>query len=84
IITARLGALPETSEGYAILLDPSPDRIHYAKNFATTTIDTLQDVANNPEKYRILLDSQVNYARDTLTWAKRAREWADWLRTLVA
>ncbi len=84
IITARLGALPETSEGYAILLELSPDRIHYAKNFATTTIDTLQDVANNPEKYRILLDSQVNYARDTLTWAKRAREWADWLRTLVA
>jgi glycosyltransferase involved in cell wall biosynthesis len=83
IFSTRLGAIPETSGGYASLIDWHEDQGVLAKDFATMAIDTLRGMRRSPDAAAQSRTARVRFARDTCTWQVRAREWDAWLTELL-
>jgi glycosyltransferase involved in cell wall biosynthesis len=80
IVTSALGALPETTAGYARLVSMVEREDLYASNFIDAVVATLEEsIAHTNEA---LLRAQVDYA-NRRTWELRAREWLVWLETLT-
>src|SRR6187549_391520 len=48
VITTGLGALPETTGGFATLIDPQTDKVKLAEDFAATTIEALREMQRDP------------------------------------
>jgi len=69
VVTSNLGALPDTTAGYAKLIEPSANWQEYGNNFIKIVSKLLQE--NNPGK----LDSQINFVNQHYTWSVRAKEW---------
>jgi tetratricopeptide (TPR) repeat protein len=80
IVTTDLGALAETTAGFATLIPSEIDRASYKAQFIAATIDHLTADANRKE---IHLRQQVDYANTAYIWTTRAAEWLEWLRSLV-
>lgn len=83
IITTRLGALEETTNGFAKLIDYSSDRAQLAKDFAGATIGTLKELSRDPAAALARRDAQIAYIRVNYTWPARALEWQSWLTQLA-
>ena len=80
IVTSALGALPETTAGYARLISMVDREDSYGSNFVDAVVATLDEsLAHTNEA---LLRAQVDYA-NRCTWELRAREWLAWLETLT-
>lgn len=79
VITAALGALPETTAGYGFLATPVADRRLYAERFADFAVRVLRLAAEQPEAAGQRLAEQVRHVNRTTTWRVRAREWSAWL-----
>lgn len=84
VITAALGALPETAAGYGFLATPVADRRLYAERFADFTVRVLRLAAERPDDVGRRLAEQVGHVNRTTTWRVRAREWSAWLAADVA
>ena len=77
IVSTDLGALPETTAGFARLIPFTGDWEVYKEQFAQAVIELLQKAsASNPEP---LLRDMVDFADRHYTWPGRAREWIEWL-----
>ena len=81
IVTTQLGALSETTAGYGHLLLPISDQQHHAELFATFTTSILEKTRTLPGEYTQQIENQVRYINQTATWAVRAKEWRDWLKS---
>jgi glycosyltransferase involved in cell wall biosynthesis len=83
IITSALGALPETTAGFAHLIPFTGDWNRYAQEFLDTTIAQLS-VFLQPDNAHLEdhLRQQVTFVNQTYTWATRAQEWVKWLETM--
>jgi glycosyltransferase involved in cell wall biosynthesis len=75
IVTSKLGALPETTAGFAKLISTEQDEQSYLREFVTETVAALQGLPSAEEELR----RQVDYIRQNATWDIRAKEWAAWL-----
>jgi glycosyltransferase involved in cell wall biosynthesis len=75
IVTSKLGALPETTAGFATLISPEQDEQSYLREFVAQTVAALQGMASAEEELR----RQVEYIRQNATWDIRAKEWVAWL-----
>ena len=64
VITSDLGALPETTAGFANLIPMNPN---YSQNFIDATIAALENPTDRSK--------QVAFANRNYTWTKRALEW---------
>jgi glycosyltransferase involved in cell wall biosynthesis len=84
ILTTRLGALEETTAGFARLITVSRDPVQLANAFAALTIDALQETKRNPEAALAHRESQIAYIKKNYTWPVRALEWQAWLTELAA
>ncbi len=76
IVTSDLGALPETTAGFARLIPITPDRESYKIQFTNAVISALQQLDESH------LRAMVNYINQGFTWSVRSREWIAWLESL--
>jgi len=83
IITSELGALPETTAGFARLIPVTGDWEVYQQQFIAATIQVLkQSLGEEQAVVEQHLRQQVTYTNQTYHWQNRAQEWLDWLITL--
>jgi glycosyltransferase involved in cell wall biosynthesis len=83
IFTTRLGALPETTNGFACMVDADLDRGPLAERFAAMTVAGLRELQKDPEAAASRRAVQSKFVRENYTWSKRAAEWTDWLKELA-
>jgi glycosyltransferase involved in cell wall biosynthesis/Tfp pilus assembly protein PilF len=76
IVTSDLGALPETTAGFARLIPITPDRESYKNQFTNAVISALQQLDESH------LRAMVNYINQGFTWSVRSLEWIAWLEGL--
>ena len=82
IITSALGALPETTAGFAQLIPVSRQRAPYAREFIERTVTALGEMRSGAAAVEESLRRQVQYIRQNVTWAVRAGQWEEWLGRL--
>ena len=83
VVTTQLGALPETTGGFAYLIRSQADKAGLARAFADAVIDRIGDMQADPAAAIKRRDRQIEFIRKNYLWPGRAREWADWLAALV-
>ena len=83
VFTTRLGALPETTQGHASMVDWQPDKTKLAETFATMVIQTLRDMRENPEAAASRRERRLEFIRTSYLWPGRAKQWAEWLTQIV-
>ena len=83
IVSTDLGALPETTAGFATLVNRAND---VPPLFAARYVDALGDVIEAPDKRsaQSRRDQQLRVARDAYSWKTRAETWTKWIGELVA
>lgn len=77
VVTSDLGALPETTAGFARLIrwDDGPEA--YRAHFTQAVIEALRTPTTEDR-----LRAQVNYANDHYQWHGRAEQWLTWLQKI--
>ncbi|AXY67772.1 glycosyltransferase [Thermosynechococcus sichuanensis E542] len=85
IVTSALGALPETTAGFAELVEFTTDAPTYQARYEQALARVIEQFScpENHAKLESHLRSQVNYVHDHYTWQRRADEWINFLETLV-
>jgi glycosyltransferase involved in cell wall biosynthesis len=78
VVTSELGALPQTTAGYARLVPIIGRKDTYAADFMDAVADTLEESLSGAGGD--LLARQVRYVNSECTWERRAQEWIDWLQ----
>lgn len=79
VITSNLGALPETTAGFATLIPVSNDWSLYREQFVAATVQTLRQLTTNRTPSDLHLQNQVKHMNEQQTWKRRAYEWHSWL-----
>jgi tetratricopeptide (TPR) repeat protein len=80
IVTTALGALPETTAGFARLVPGDGNRESYLRCFVEATVAVLTRLATaSPAEAEDDLRRQVAYINQTCTWSVGAKQWAQWL-----
>lgn len=83
IVTSRLGALPETTAGFARLVPVYGDWRRYKSRFVEETVAALGDfLAADRAGLSAALDRQVAHANRKLNWRLRAEQWSQWLQKI--
>src|SRR5579872_2503556 len=77
VLTTRLGALPETTQGHAAMVDWKPNKTKLAETFAAMCIETLRDTRKNPEVATARRQQRLEFIRQNYLWSDRARQWAE-------
>src|SRR5258706_10588925 len=83
VLITRIGALPETTAGFARLTEYRHDRARLAEEFAAMAVEVLKAQRLDPAGAVARRDAQIAYVREHYTWGKRALEWQDWLSGIV-
>jgi glycosyltransferase involved in cell wall biosynthesis len=83
VFTTRLGALPETTEGHAAMVDWQPDKAELAENFAAMVVQALRDMRKNPEAAKSRREQRLEFIRKNYLWPDRAKQWVEWLTQVV-
>jgi glycosyltransferase involved in cell wall biosynthesis len=84
VLTTSLGALPETTNGFARMIQPDADKTRMANAFAIMVIEALRDMQANPSAAIARRNEQLSYIRANYLWPARAKEWERWLSQLAA
>jgi glycosyltransferase involved in cell wall biosynthesis len=82
VVTSDLGALPETTAGFARLVGFDQGWKLFQVGFFCTMLKALEE-RRSPEK-EALLREQVDFVAEHYTWSSRATEWVDWIGRLQA
>ncbi|AFY61567.1 glycosyltransferase [Synechococcus sp. PCC 6312] len=85
VITSNLGALPETTAGFATLIPISDDWQIYKQQFTqalVTILKNIQDTNYQDELYQ-KLNQQIKYIKLNHNWTIRAKEWESWLQSIL-
>jgi glycosyltransferase involved in cell wall biosynthesis len=77
VVTTALGALPETTAGFARLVSHGDDVRALGNAFAEATLEALADLESQTTEAE--LRRQVDYVDRDCSWPARARQWAAWL-----
>lgn len=82
VITSDIGALPETTAGFASLVSWDEPR-KYAEQYFGRVFDFV-DLRKNGEQSTLFerLTQQIEFVRRHYVWSVRAKEWVDWLSSL--
>jgi len=76
VVTSELGALPETSAGFARLVPLSNNAADYASRFLEETIASIDRWRDDPAGQYQQLQDQVSHVHNSCTWQTRAAEWS--------
>ncbi|MGH7487567.1 MAG: glycosyltransferase family 4 protein, partial [bacterium] len=83
VITTRLGALPETTNGFAFMVDWRENQAELAMHYAAMTAAVLGRMRENPTAAALHRTNQLAFVRSEYLWPDRAREWAAWLSEIA-
>ena len=84
VVTSDLGALPETAAGCATLVSVDGDWQAYRERFTAAAIRLLESINADPSAAEEHLQRQFAVIQRSGGWQQRAREWSDWLSSMVA
>jgi predicted O-linked N-acetylglucosamine transferase (SPINDLY family)/glycosyltransferase involved in cell wall biosynthesis len=79
VVANRLGALEETTAGYASLMEHPAGSVLAADAYAGFLIERLKEAAAQPGAEAARSAAQRQFVVDNYTWEKRAGEWEQWL-----
>ena len=82
VVTSRRGALPETGAGFARLVPVEQPPESYLAQFVDATVAALRAMAHVDEM-ETQLRRQVTEMTCTAIWPLRARQWVEWLESLL-
>ncbi|HEY9614447.1 glycosyltransferase family 4 protein [Allocoleopsis sp.] len=83
IVTSDLGALPETTAGFARLIPIEDDWEVYKDRFVEETVQLLRKcTATDTTDTETHLRQQVEYVNCEYTWPVRAQQWVQWLSNI--
>ncbi len=82
VVTSDLGALSETTAGFARLIPLGNDRMEYRRQFVAAVVAALHEGSSAPEQTGRLLARQNAFIREQCTWPTRAAQWSAWLQEL--
>jgi len=80
IVTSKLGALPETTEGWARMYTYLMDKDRHAEVFASVLEEEIKKITTGELDSELELQKQVYAPR--WSWDERIKEWTDFLNTL--
>jgi len=83
VLTTRSGAMPETTAGYGVMIEPHEDAPRLAKEFAQMTIGALTEARRNPDAAAARRTQQIEFVRKAYAWPARALEWETYLAEIV-
>jgi glycosyltransferase involved in cell wall biosynthesis len=85
LISKALGALPETTAGFANLLTSQETQTtgKSATSFANYVGDIATAALTDKETTLKERERQIDYVRQNYTWEKRAHEWIKWLEQII-
>ncbi|MGN6750101.1 MAG: glycosyltransferase [Xanthobacteraceae bacterium] len=85
ILSAKLGALPETAAEFGGLCERPADSTpgQFAELYARFVAEAIHDAYKNPDLTSARLDEQRAFALKNYSWSKRAAEWETMLSDLV-
>jgi glycosyltransferase involved in cell wall biosynthesis len=78
IVSTQVGALAETSAGFAMLL-PLGDRYDFLNGYTRMVVDGLRAARDHPAEAAGRRNRQIEFARANYSWKGRAQEWVRWL-----
>lgn len=82
VLSSVLGALPETTAGFAHLMPVPPDPAEHAIRFADAARTALLRWRDDPATTARRLREQVDHVTAGMNWAGRAGDWLAWLAEL--
>jgi len=84
VLSAAVGALPETAAGFGNFCDrpPNSSESQFAELYARFAAHTIQDAYKNPKQYSARIDEQRAFALQRYSWAERAVEWEKMLASM--
>lgn len=83
IVSSNLGALPETTAGFARLISIEGSWEVYKDSFVEETVQVLTKcIATDTTESETDLRRQVEYVNSSYTWSVRAEQWVQWLSSL--
>jgi glycosyltransferase involved in cell wall biosynthesis len=82
VVTSNLGALPETTAGFGILMEPRTDVVAVAREFAKVLVGVIRMARERPDHFEDGLRRQQEFARSAYSWPARAQEWEQALEQL--
>jgi glycosyltransferase involved in cell wall biosynthesis len=80
VVTSNLGALPETTEGWARMYPYLMDKQKHAEVFALILVEEIEKVRNG--QLDLHLEQQKQIYAPKWSWNKRINEWTNFLNTL--
>jgi len=82
VISTGLGALPETTSGFATIVDQVASHpIMFATRYAEIVANTI--ASTNPEEASVRRNNQINLVRQVYSWSDRASTWNGWLQEVI-
>jgi glycosyltransferase involved in cell wall biosynthesis len=82
VVTSKLGALPETTAGFGVLMDSLSDVVAMAREFTKVLVGVIRMTREKPDQFEDGLRRQQLHARTAYSWARRAQEWEQALELL--
>ena len=82
VLSSALGALPETTAGFARLIPVPPDPAEHAVRFAEAASAALVQWRDDRAATGRRLREQVDHVTAGMSWAERAGDWLAWLAEL--
>jgi glycosyltransferase involved in cell wall biosynthesis len=82
VISTAFGAIPETSAGFARLMNLPRENSELINQFSALVIQSIRDTLTNQAAAKQRRDARLAYARQHLTWGGRAAEWIAMLESL--
>ena len=83
VLTTRSGAMPETTAGYGLMIEPHDDEPRLAREFAQMAIDGLAEARREPEQADERRGQQIEFVRKNYSWSVRASEWEAYLSDVI-
>jgi glycosyltransferase involved in cell wall biosynthesis len=84
VVTSRLGALEETCQGFATLVDAGLPRDEYLRQFVAGVVTALGRTAHQPRMTDASLRLQLATTNGQGTYRHRASQWLHWLERVSA
>ena len=82
VVSSHLGALAETTQGFAQLIPVAREPAEHAVRFAQAVTTSLRRLREDPAAWDRQLHAQVDHVTKTMVWPLRTQAWLEWLGDL--
>ena len=83
VLSTNIGALPETTGGFARMCGMQASKTGLAQTYAELVLGWLDAVQKDPSAEHRRRSEQMQFIREHYSWPKRALEWVEFLRSII-